>query len=277
LGGERSVPVAARGTAAELYHRYLVPAVTAPWAADLLTRAGLRRDERVLDVACGTGVVARMAAERVGAGGRVVGLDINHGMLAVARTLPVVRGAEIGWLEGSVSALPFTERTFDAVVCQLGLQFFPDRPQALREIRRVLAAQGRLALNVFSEIERNPAAHALADALERHLGEGTSLAKRSEHALADTEELRALLTAGGFDRVVIQTARKAIRFPSVREYVRIQVTATPLAALTAALEAADVDQLLDALSADLAAAPGVVVEHDLFAFPQEVHVALARS
>jgi ubiquinone/menaquinone biosynthesis C-methylase UbiE len=263
--------------AAELYQRYLVPAVTERWAADLVGRAGLRHAERVLDVACGTGVVARLAAERVGAGGRVVGLDVNPGMLAVARSLPPVPGPAIEWHMASVLALPFAGATFDAVFCQLGLQFFPDPALALREIRRVLGPGGRLALNVFAELERNPAARALADAVDRHLGDRASLAKRSEHALADAGRLRTLLRNADFDGIVVSRVRKAFRFASAREWVGIQLAATPLAALVADWDAADLRLLLDALAAEVGAAAGVTAGDDVFTLTQEVHVALASA
>src|SRR5262249_31339410 len=136
------------GSAPELYQRYLVPAVTALWAADLIDRAALQTGELLLDVACGTGVVARIAADRVGTAGRVAALDLNPGMLAVAQSLPAVPSARIDWYEGSALDLPFSNATFDVVLCQLGLQFFPDRPTALREMRRELVLGGRLALNV---------------------------------------------------------------------------------------------------------------------------------
>ena len=119
------------GSAPELYQRYLVPAITAVWAADLVDQAAPRPGERILDVACGTGVVARAAAERVGGTGRVAALDINPGMLAVARSLPAAPGPAIAWHEGSVLALPFPDAAFDVVLCQIGLQFFPDRSAAL--------------------------------------------------------------------------------------------------------------------------------------------------
>src|SRR3712207_3990859 len=140
------------GSAAELYERHLVPAITSLWAADLVERAAPQPGERVLDVACGTGIVARRAAERMGSG-RVVGLDINPGMLAVARALPPGSGPAIEWHEGSVLDMPFPEGSFDVCLCQLGLQFFPDRAAALREMRRVLRTGGRLTLSVFSALE----------------------------------------------------------------------------------------------------------------------------
>src|SRR5918911_326790 len=190
-------PWQVEGSAPELYQRYLVPAITALWAADLIERAAPRSGERVLDVACGTGVVARLAAERIGIG-RVVGLDINGGMLAVARSVPQDGGPPVEWQEGSVLQMPFPDGAFNVVLCQLGLQFFPDRPAALREMWRVLASGGRLALSVYSAIEHTPAANALAQALDRHLGPGTSEIKCAEHALADADELRRLVSDAGF-------------------------------------------------------------------------------
>src|SRR5262249_33536426 len=145
------------GNAAELYQRYLVPAITARWAQDLVDRALLQGGEKVLDVACGTGVVARLAAAKV-APGHVTGLDLNAGMLAVARGVSN-EGAPIDWNEGSALDLPFRSGHFDVVLCQLGLQFFPDQPKALHEMRRVLREPGRVALSVYSPIERTPGAN----------------------------------------------------------------------------------------------------------------------
>jgi len=263
------------GSAPELYERYLVPAITALWAADLVERAAPRPRERVLDVACGTGVVARLAAQRMGTG-RVVGLDINSGMLAVARSLPRVAGPPIEWQEGSVLGMPFPDAAFDVVLCQLGLQFFPDRLAALHEMWRVLAPAGRLALSVFSSIEHTPAANALANALDRHLGPGASKTKRTEHALADADELRSLVTSASFRDVTIRTTTQKIRFPSPREYVRLQLAATPMAGLVGGMESGQRDALVDAIAGDLMAAQGDAAEGGL-TFPQEAHVLLARK
>jgi SAM-dependent methyltransferase len=145
------------GNAAEIYQRELVPAVFGPWAPRVVELAELRPGLRVLDVACGTGVVARLAAEAISVEGRVAGLDLNPDMLAVAATLPAVAGASIEWVEGSAQALPFGEASFDVVCCQLGLQFFPDREGALREMKRVLAPGGRVVVMVWGEIGRSPA------------------------------------------------------------------------------------------------------------------------
>ena len=265
------------GDAAGLYQRHLVPAVTAGWAADLVERVGLRRGERVLDVACGTGVVARAAAGRVGRTGHVAGIDINAGMLAVARSLPAGPGASVGWSEGSALSLPFPAGSYDVVLCQLGLQFFPDRPAALAEMRRVLVTGGRLGLNVYGPIEHNPAAFALARALDRHLGPDASVTKRAEHALADPALLRRLVAGAGFSRVQIVTGTRIIRFASAADYVRIQLTATPLASLLRHQAGGSARHLAQALIADVAAALQARRTDSGLAFPQEAHVLLART
>jgi ubiquinone/menaquinone biosynthesis C-methylase UbiE len=262
------------GSAPELYQRHLVPAMTAAWADDLADRAALRPGERVLDAACGTGVVARVAAERVGLNGRVDALDINAGMLAVARSVPATARASIDWHEASVLSLPFADGSFDVVLCQLGLQFFPDRPGALREFRRVLGSTGRVALNVFGPIEHNPATHALANALDLHVHPSASMAKRTEHALADTEMLRTLVAEAGFAGVTIDTETKLVRFPSAADYVRAQLTATPLAGVLGA-DAARRDRLTRALTEDVSAVLSPYVDDTGLTFPQEVHVVLA--
>jgi ubiquinone/menaquinone biosynthesis C-methylase UbiE len=264
------------GSAAELYQRHLVPAVTAGWAAGLLDRVGLRRGERVLDVACGTGVVARLAAERVGRTGRVAGIDINAAMLGVGRSLPAGPGARIGWVQGSVLSLPFAEASQDVVLCQLGLQFVPDRPAALAQMRRVLMPGGRLGLNVYGPIEHNPAAFALAQALDRRLGPDASVTKRAEHALADAALLRTLAAEAGFRQIKIVTETRTVRFASVFDYVRIQLTATPLASLLQHPPGRPGGRLAQVIIADVAAALQPHQTADGLAFPQEADVLVAN-
>jgi SAM-dependent methyltransferase len=138
--------------AAELYERYPARYILGPWAPLLVDAAALARGERVLDVACGTGLVARIAAQRVGPAGRVVGVDLNPGMIAVARSLPAPIATPIEWLERSALDLRLPDASFDAVLCQQGLQFFPDKLVALGQMRRVLVHGGRLALSVWTGI-----------------------------------------------------------------------------------------------------------------------------
>jgi ubiquinone/menaquinone biosynthesis C-methylase UbiE len=263
------------GSAAELYQRYLVPAITSLWAADLLDRAQPKPGDSVLDIACGTGAVTRLAAERA-ATGRVVGLDLNPGMLGVARSVPTT-GALIEWREGSALNLPFGDCSFDLVLCQLGLQFFPDRPLALREMKRVLVPSGRVALSVYSAIERTPAANAFAKALDRHLGPDASRIKRAEHIFAAADEIGALMTGEGLVQVNLNTVTKRITFPSVLDYVRFQLIATPMAGLLGDRGAAERASVIAAIAADTQSLldPEMLPDGRL-SFPQEAYVAMAR-
>jgi ubiquinone/menaquinone biosynthesis C-methylase UbiE len=262
------------GSSAELFQRYIVPLITSLWAADLVDRSAPRSGERVLDIACGTGIVARLAAERMSTG-RVVGLDLNPGMLAVARTTPQDGGPKIDWYEANVLSMPFLDGSFDVVLCQLGLQFFPDRPRALEEIFRVLVRGGRLALSVFTSIERTPVHLALADALDRHLAPGASSIKRSEHSLSDGRVLQDLVSAAGFNRVTVTPVTQMIRFPSPRDYVRLQLSATPQASLVAGMDASRRDALIDVITRDLVRSLSGFTAGPELVSPQECHVLTA--
>jgi ubiquinone/menaquinone biosynthesis C-methylase UbiE len=258
-------------SAPELYERYLVPAITSVWANDLLDRIAPRHGESVLDIACGTGVVARLAAQR-GQAGRLVGIDFNAAMLAVARA----KSASIEWVEGSALDLPFEANSFDIVLCQLGLQFFPDRLLALEEMRRVLKPGGRAGLSVYSAIEQTPAAHAFVQALDKHLGAASSQTKRSEHLACDAQEVGAWVRGAGFDVVDVVIVAKQITFPSVLDYVRFQLTATPMAALLKDKGATERERLIVSIAADTTSrlAPSMIAGGKL-TFPQESFVVIA--
>jgi ubiquinone/menaquinone biosynthesis C-methylase UbiE len=264
------------GSSPELYERYLVPAITSIWAADLVDRVEPRPGQSILDIACGTGVVARMVGERIGVG-RIVGLDLNAGMLAVARSAPST-GAPIEWHEGSALSLPFDDASFDLVLCQLGLQFFPDKPLALREMRRVLVPSGRVALSVYSAIERTPAAYAFVKALEKSLGPNASKIKRAEHIFPAANDVKTLLADRGFQQISISTVAKQITFPSVLDYVRFQLVATPMASLLSDRSAAHCESVIKSIAADTASflEPEMIRDGRLV-FPQEGHVAIVRN
>jgi len=154
----------------------------APCATQLLDLAAVEPGERVLDVACGTGIVARRAAARVGAGGVVAGSDVNEGMLEVAAATAIDLPVRIEWHRADATALPLPDGAFDVVCCQQGLQFVPDPPLALREARRVLTPGGRLALAVWRSIDHHPVFAAFVRALERHAGPGTAAPLRARRS-----------------------------------------------------------------------------------------------
>ena len=264
------------GSAPELYQRYLVPAITTKWAEDLVGRAQPQAGEAVLDIACGTGVVARLAGKRM-AQGHFTGLDLNKGMLAVARTLPS-EGVPIDWIEGSALDLPFPAGKFDLVLCQLGLQFFPDQGRALREMRRVLSPSGRIALSVYSPIERTPGANAFVLALDRVLGPTASRIKRDEHSFNAPDELQALLLEAGFAEVEVQTVGQKIVFPSVLDYVRFQLLATPMVALLNDCAEADRQTAIKTIASETASfSDSAMLEGRAFSFRQEAYVSTART
>ena len=234
-------------SAPELYERYLVPAITSLWANDLLDRLGLQPGESLLDIACGTGVVARLAEKR-GHRGRLVGIDLNASMLGIARS----KSTAIEWIEGSALELPFDAGSFDVVLCQLGLQFFPDRPLALEEMVRVLKSGGRAGLSVYSAIERTPVAYAFVQALDTYLGPEASRTKRSEHLSCDAQEVGRWVEQAGFDVVNVATVDKQITFPSMTDYVRFQLTATPMVVLLNDQDASGREGLIRAVAEDAA-------------------------
>lgn len=189
------------GNSAEVYESCFVPTLIAPWAANTLALVEPGPAARLLDVACGTGAVTRHAAQVIGPAGRVVGLDISPEMLAVARRANNHVAAAIEWREGSADALPFDDGCFDAAVCQLGLMFFPDRVAALREIRRVLAQGGRLAVMTWGALERCPGHAAMAQVWGKHFGAEQAAKFQPMHSLHDPAEVRGLLEAAGFTQV----------------------------------------------------------------------------
>lgn len=160
--------------AAEIYDDFFVPALFGEWAAPVAEATGITAGQHVLDVACGTGVLTREVARRVQPGGSVIGLDINDGMLSVARQ----KAPAIAFEEGNVEALPFHDQHFDAVTCQFGLMFFPDRRKAIREMMRVLKPGGRLAVAVWDAVAHVEGYAALSDLLERLYGAEIGVAVR---------------------------------------------------------------------------------------------------
>jgi SAM-dependent methyltransferase len=225
------------GSAAQVYERELVPAIFGPWAPRVLDVAAPATGERVLDVACGTGVVARLAAERVGADGRVVGVDLNPGMLTVARSLPAP-GAPIGWVQATAGRLPFPDGSFEVVCCQLGLPFFPDRAAALAEMARVLVGGGRLAAMVWRSIDHSPGFAVLAAALDRHVGPAAGAVMRAPFGLGEEGALRGLVAGAGFREVKLDQQAGVVRFGSARELVVAYGAGSPLAGPIGAAEPA---------------------------------------
>jgi ubiquinone/menaquinone biosynthesis C-methylase UbiE len=211
--------------AAEVYEARFVPALFAEWAPRLVDFARVAPGQTVLDVACGTGIVARTAAGRLGATGRVIGLDLNEAMLSVARRV----GPDIEWRQGDVAALPFPDRSFDTVLCQMALMFFPDRVGALREMRRVVADAGSVAVVVPADLGAQPAYGPFVELAARHAGPDAASLLSAYFACGRLEELTALVEAAGLRVIATRTHLGRARFPSIDDFVAAEVQATPLA------------------------------------------------
>jgi ubiquinone/menaquinone biosynthesis C-methylase UbiE len=257
-------------TAGEIYETQMVPAIFARWAPELVAAARPRPGERVLDIACGTGVVTRLLYERVAPNGRVVGLDLNAGMLAAART--AAHGLEIEWLEGNATNLSLPDGAFEAVVCQQGLQFFPDKVAALREMHRVLIPAGRLAVSVFRSVEHTPGYRVLQEALARHVG--ADKAALPPFSLGDGRVIRDLMAAAGFREIRVRADVKLTRFQSAEHFIRSVIGGGP--SMLGAL-AEQGPRVLDTIVAEVAAATVTYLDDEGWATAQVANIITALA
>jgi SAM-dependent methyltransferase len=219
---------------AQAYEDYFVPAIFARWAPLLIEYAKPARGENALDLACGTGIVARLLAPLLGFEGRVVGLDVSPAMLDVARTLPAPRGATIEWVEGEAGALPADG--FDLILCQQGLQFFPDPEGAVREVRHALRAGGRTVVAVWDGLDAHPVYRALCEAEARYLEVPLEQVARP-FAFDAGERFEPLFYGARFARVKVVRETRDVAFPAAGEFVE----RTLLAASAVIPELAEMD------------------------------------
>jgi ubiquinone/menaquinone biosynthesis C-methylase UbiE len=212
---------------AEMYEQFYGPGMFQTLTAVLVEFAAPKRGERVLDVACGTGLVARHVAPLVGADGKVVAVDINPAMLAVARKQPILDGAVIEWREGDAVTIDLSADEFDLVLCQQGLQFFSDPAAALRRFHASVVPGGRIALAVWQGIEQQSLFAEFAEIEARHL---TPLGVTYDDlvapfSLGDADHLRVLLEDAGFTQIEVVARAITARFSSPETFARKMETA----------------------------------------------------
>jgi ubiquinone/menaquinone biosynthesis C-methylase UbiE len=249
---------------ADLFERLLVPSVFERYARDLVERARpFGPADRILDLGCGTGIVARVLRERLGGAACIAGVDLSPAMIARARAI----APDIEWHQGNALALPFADGAFDVVLSQQVLQFTGDRAAAVREIRRVLAPGGRLVASTWRPRQHQPLYHALGEVAERHLGRSADL-----RWSLDGEELRALLVDAGFTEVRIDTASLIERY---REFP-VRLSATAANHDLSALDDDERERRWAAVEADSAAVLAGFSAEGGFANPSVTNVVVAR-
>jgi ubiquinone/menaquinone biosynthesis C-methylase UbiE len=215
------------GTAAENYERYFVPAIATPVSASLLRAADLQPGERVADVACGTGVIARLAATQVGATGAVTAVDLSPDMIEVARRTPKPTGAAIEWHVGDAESLPLDDESCDVVLCQMGLMFMADRAAALAEMRRVLVAGGRVAISTPGRIQRP--FELMEEAIVEHLDPNLGGFVRAVFSMHDPDVVGGLLRDAGFRDVDTREETVELDLPDAASFLWQYINLSPMA------------------------------------------------
>jgi SAM-dependent methyltransferase len=197
--------------AAGIYESILVPAIFDACVPRLLDLGQVQSGDRVLDVACGTGIVSRHAVERVGPRGNVVGLDLAPAMIEVAKSVEPA----VDWRIGNAMELPFPNESFDVVLCQAGLMFFPDRVEAVKEMKRVLRPNGRLAILVWGHSDGQ---EAFATLIEQRGNQKAADSYRTPWAMTDPDELQAAVANAGLDDVEVHVEPCLSQYPSIEDF-----------------------------------------------------------
>lgn len=219
----------------DIYERYIVPAFSGAWAADMVERASLKDGESVLDVACGTGIVARRAYEVMGGRVHLTGVDVNETVLEKGRDICTRNGIPISFYQGSAGALPFDDNSADVVLCQQGLQYFPDPAKALADIHRIIIPGGRAVFSVWRPLEYSPFYQALYKALDRYVNKSAAQMLAAAYTLGDPLKLRALFSTSGFRQIDIRLVIKQMHCPDINGFLAAGISAAPFAKDIAAL------------------------------------------
>ncbi len=216
------------GSIPEIYERFLVPLIFEPYARDLAGRVAKANPRDVLEIAAGTGVLTRAMASKLSARVRLVATDLNQPMLDKAQARPI-DNAHVTWQQADALALPFQDKSFDAVACQFGVMFFPDKVKGYKEARRVLKDGGRYFFNVWDKISDNEFADVVTEAVAAMFPDDPPrFLARTPHGYNDAGTIRAELKAAGFGEVTIDAVDARSAAPSAREPAIGYCQGTPL-------------------------------------------------
>jgi ubiquinone/menaquinone biosynthesis C-methylase UbiE len=256
-------------TFTEIYERVLVAPLFRPFAEQLVSRLAPTRGDMVIDVACGTGIVARVARERLGPEARIVGVDVAPAMLAVARTVDPT----IDWREGNAVSLPVTaDEHFAVLTCHQGLQFMADKAAAIREMRRVLAPGGRAAIATWRSLEDHPQVRELNGIAERHVGQIAD----SRHSFGDANELKSLLAESGFGHVNVQTVTHDVQFADGALFARLNAMAViGMSEKGKAMSEAERGELASRIAAESQDVIAKAMKNGIFVLPMSTNLARA--
>ncbi len=213
----------------EVYERYIVPAFSGAWAKDIVKRSELKKSDRILDLACGTGIVARTVSEFLGASKQITGVDVNEIVLKKAIEIASNKSLSIEYIKTNVNKLPFPDESFDLVLCQQGLQYFPDKLLSLKEVNRILSKKGRVVFSVWSTIDHSPFYKTLYRALEEYIGIDAASILSSAYILEDPENIREMFENTGFKDINIRLVIKQMRYKSLDEFLYGGLAASPFA------------------------------------------------
>jgi len=239
------------GSVPENYDRYLANVFFNPFAEDLVARLPVSDGTRVLEVACGTGLLSRRLAERLAGRGTLVATDLNEAMIAYGR-MQMPAGAPVEWQQADGTRLPFPDRSFDAVVCQFGLMFFPDKAAGMAEAHRVLRPGGRYLFNVWDAMEHTPIARLTHETAGSFFPADPPTFYATPFSFHDRARIRALLEAAGFADVEIAQVDKTGGSPSAAEAATGLIEGNPIAAAIRERRADAVGEVKAALAARIA-------------------------
>lgn len=257
------------GNGPKIYEEVMVPLWFGRWAEALVEQASLVSSERVLDVACGTGVTTRLAKSKVGPSGKVDGLDINAPMLAKARDL--AGDLDIQWIESDVCGSGLPSGSYDVIVCQHGYHYFPEKPKALGEFLRLLVPGGRLAFSIWDG--HSAYTEALCSAVAHHISSKIAEKQRAQRQTPPAEELKQQVANQGFSDVAVQRQEMMIDVPLAPEFVPMHLASMPIAGAFLALE----ENAQNALIQDVAEMLDPYVVGDRLIYPDAVNVVTGRK